>query len=137
MIRVMLSHFGLRKTMLIKAGIDAVVLSSAFLLIRERFIPDSNARRTFVWYDKKFLKDPIFWSISGCVFFCNFGFPVPFFYLPTYSKQNIPNLSDIVCTPFITTTNFLTIRFTLAVCPFRNHARCLFRDRTLLNRLRC
>jgi len=96
MIRVMLSHFGLRKTMLIKAGIDAVVLMSAFLLIKERFTPNSNAHRAFVWYDKKFLKDPMFWSISGCLFFCNFGFPVPFFYLPTYAKQKILNLSDIL-----------------------------------------
>lgn len=91
-IRVMLSHFGLRKTMLIKAGMDAIVLGAAYLLIKERRTPST----TIVWYDKKFLMDPTFWSIILCILLSNFGYPAPFFYLPTFAKQKIPNLTELV-----------------------------------------
>jgi hypothetical protein len=94
-IRVMLSNFGLRKTMLIKAGIDAVVLGTAYLLIKERRKPST----TIIWYDKKFLTDPTFWSIILCLCMANFGYPAPFFYLPTFAKQKIPNLSELVSIP--------------------------------------
>lgn len=91
-IRVMLSHFGLRKTMLIKTGVDAIVLGAAYLLIKERRKPST----TIIWYDKKFLTDPTFWSITVCMCLSNFGFPAPFFYLPTFAKQKIPNLTEFV-----------------------------------------
>lgn len=91
-IRVMLSHFGLRKTMLIKAGIDTIVLGTAYLLIRERRKPST----TIIWYDKRFLTDPTFWSITLCLCLANFGYPAPFFYLPTFAKQKIPNLTELV-----------------------------------------
>jgi predicted MFS family arabinose efflux permease len=93
-IRVMLSRFGLRKTMLIKTGVDAIVLGAAYLLIRERRKPST----TIVWYDKKFLTDPTFWSITACMCLSNFGFPAPFFYLPTFAKQKVPNLTELVST---------------------------------------
>jgi hypothetical protein len=95
MIRVLLSRVGLRKAMLIKAGIDAAVLGLSFLLIKERHLPNRSAR--FVWYDKKFLTDPEFWSLVACIGLCNLGFPVPYFYLPTFAKQKVANLSDLVC----------------------------------------
>ena len=91
-IRAMLSHFGLRKTMLIKTGMDAFVLGVAYLLIKERRKPST----TIIWYDKKFLTDPTFWSITVCLCLSNFGYPAPFFYLPTFAKQKIPNLTDLV-----------------------------------------
>lgn len=91
-IRAMLSRFGLRKTMLIKTGVDAIALGAAYLLIKERRKPST----TIILYDKKFLMDPIFWSITMCMCLSNFGFPVPFFYLPTFAKQKIPNLTEMV-----------------------------------------
>ena len=93
-IRVMLSNFGLRKTMLIKTGVDAIVLGAAYLLIKERRKPST----TIVWYDKKFLTDSTFWSITMCMCLSNFGYPVPYFYLPTFAKQKIPNLTELVST---------------------------------------
>ena len=91
-IRVMLSRFGLRKTMLIKTGVDAVVLGTAYLLIRERRKPST----AIIWYDKRFLTDPIFWSVTLCLCLANFGYPAPFFYLPTFAKQKVPNLTELV-----------------------------------------
>ena len=93
-IRVMLSNFGLRKTMLIKTGVDAIVLGASYLLIKERRKPSTR----IIWYDKKFLTDPTFWSITVCMCLSNFGYPVPYFYLPTFAKQKIPNLTELVST---------------------------------------
>ena len=78
--------------MLIKAGIDAVVLGAAYLLIKERRQPTT----TIIWYDKKFLTDPTFWSITLCLFLSNLGYPAPFFYLPIFAKEKIPNLTELV-----------------------------------------
>jgi len=106
LIRIMLTHLGLRKTMIIKAGIDATALGFGFLLIKERRILDSNViPRRMVWYDKRYLTDPIFWSLVCCLCFCNFGVPTPFFYLPTYAKQNIPHLSNILAVLSVTMIN--------------------------------
>ena len=78
--------------MLIKAGVDAAVLGAAYLLIKERRKPSA----TIIWYDKKYLKDPTFWSITLCMCLANFGYPAPLFYLPTFAKQKIPNLTELV-----------------------------------------
>ena len=98
-IRVMLSHFGLRKTMLIKAGVDTVVLGTAYLLISERHKPSAK----IIWFDRRFLTDPTFWSITLCLCLANVGYPAPFYYLPVFAKQKIPNLSELVsvkcCSP--------------------------------------
>jgi len=91
-IRVMLSRFGLRKTMLVKTGVDAIILGAAYLLIKERRKPSA----TITWYDKKFLTSPTFWSITMCMCLSNLGYPAPFFYLPEFAKQKIPNLTELV-----------------------------------------
>lgn len=91
-IRVMLSHFGLRKTMLIKTGADAIILGTAYLLIRERRKPST----TIIWYDKKYLTDPTFWSITLCLCLSNIGYPAPLFYLPIFAKQKVSNLTELV-----------------------------------------
>lgn len=80
--------------MLIKTGVDAIVLGAAYLLIKERRKPST----TIIWYDKKFLTDSTFWSITTCMCLANFGYPVPYFYLPTFAKQKIPNLTELVST---------------------------------------
>ena len=94
MVRAMLSHLGLRKTLLIKAGIDATVLGVAYLLIKER----RKTSTPIVWYDKKYLTDPTFWSVTLCVCLANFGFPAPLFYMPTFAKEKIPGLTELVST---------------------------------------
>lgn len=78
--------------MLIKTGIDTIALGTAYILIKERRKPSA----TIIWYDKKFLTDPNFWSIILCLCLANFGYPAPFFYLPTFAKQKIPNLTELV-----------------------------------------
>ena len=135
--QVMLSRFGLRNAMLIKAGTDAVTLVFAFLLIKERKVIDTNGdHRKTVWYDKKFLTDPIFWSIVGCMYCCSFGYQVPNVYLPTYAKQNIPNLSDIVNATSIAIFVFLDTQFVALGSP-PDRAQCFFRNRMLLCWLHC
>lgn len=92
MVRMMLSQLGLRKTMLIKAGIDAAALGVAYLLIKER-------RRTpipMVWFDKKYLTDPTFWSVTLCMCLANFGYTAPLFYMPTFAKEKIPGSTELV-----------------------------------------
>jgi hypothetical protein len=91
---VMLSRFGLRKTMLMKAGIDAVVLGTAYLLLKERRKPSAK----IIWYDKKYLTDPTFWSVTLCLCGANVGYPMPYYYLPTFAKQKIPDLTELVST---------------------------------------
>jgi hypothetical protein len=91
-IRVMLSRLGLRKTMLIKTGIDAALLVAAYLLIKERRRPSATIVRRYRMY----FTDLKFWSIGLCMCFSGFGFLVPFFYLPTFAKQKIPNLAELV-----------------------------------------
>lgn len=100
-IRVMLSRYGLRKTMLIKTGIDGGVLAIAYLLIKERRKPSA----TIVWYDKKYLTDPTFWSITLCICLANFGYPQPFYYLPTFAKDKVPNLPDLLAALSVTVLN--------------------------------
>ncbi|KAF9792940.1 MFS general substrate transporter [Thelephora terrestris] len=104
-VRVMLSHFSLRKTMLIKTGIDVAVLGTAYLLIKERRKPSTR----IIWYDKKYLADPTFWSITLCVCLSNFGYPAPFFYLPTFAKQKIPNLPELLSALSITILNISSV----------------------------
>ena len=78
--------------MLMKSGVDSVVLGTAYLLLKERRKPST----TIVWYDKKYLMDPTFWSITLCLCLANFGYPAPIFYLPTFAKEKIPNLTELV-----------------------------------------
>lgn len=90
-LRAMLSSIGLRKTMLVYSGIDAVLLIIAILIIKERkpevpmlmvsprsqeaseslVVPaakgDDNA---IVWFDRAFLVDPVFWSLGVSLFLC-------------------------------------------------------------------
>ena len=126
---VMLSHFGLRRTMLIKAGVDAIVIGAAFLLIKERRKPSA----TIVWYDKKYLTDPTFWSITLCMFLTNFGYPAPLFYLPTYAKQKIPNLTELVGPrSYCVLINREDLYSIIALCPLCHHSQHIIGDWTLL-----
>ena len=58
----MLSALGLRRTMAIYGSIDAVLLSIALLLIKER-----RESRKIIWFDYTLLKDPVFWSLGSCI----------------------------------------------------------------------
>ena len=61
----MLSALGLRRTMAIYGSIDAVLLSIALLLIKERRVPSES--RKIIWFDYTLLKDPVFWSLGSCI----------------------------------------------------------------------
>ena len=69
--RVMLSKFGLHKSLLIYSGINAGLLLVAFFLIKDR--PNIKAstlakrREPIVWVDTSLFKSPIFWSMSLCL----------------------------------------------------------------------
>lgn len=67
----MLSSLGLRKTMVIFAGIDAIMLSIAFVLVKERkVLSEEKEGRKIVWIDRSFLVDPVFWSLGISLLLC-------------------------------------------------------------------
>ena len=67
-LRAMLSALGLRRTMAIYGSIDAVLLSIALLLIKERRVPSVHSEnRKIIWFDYTLLKDPVFWSLGSCI----------------------------------------------------------------------
>lgn len=93
---MLLTSQGLRKSFLIYTAIDGVLLFAAWHMIAERRKP--SQRKPIIWFDKTFFTDPVFWSLGGCFFFTVFGYLSPIFFLPTFAKQKLPNLSPLVCT---------------------------------------
>ena len=67
-LRAMLSTLGLRRAMAIYGSIDVILLAIAMLLIKERHIPSvHDGNRKIVWFDRTFLRDPVFWSLGSCL----------------------------------------------------------------------
>ncbi|CAL1698359.1 unnamed protein product [Somion occarium] len=96
-LRAMLSALGLRRAMAIYACIDATMLSIAFLLIKERHLPSlpGSVSKKIVWFDRTFLVDPVFWSLGICLLLCIFGYLPPIFYLATFTKAKVPNVTQL------------------------------------------
>ncbi len=66
-VRAMLTKLGLRKTLLIYAGINAVLLTLAFFLLKSR----GSARHVvkIEWVDRTAFADLVFWSLALCMLF--------------------------------------------------------------------
>ncbi|KAL4254712.1 MFS transporter superfamily protein [Abortiporus biennis] len=102
-LRGMLTALGLRKTLGIYACMDAVLLTIALLLIKERRRPEMNQK--IIWFDKAFLTDPVFWSLGLCFLFCVIGYLPPIFFLPTFTKEKVPGISDLLAALPVTILN--------------------------------
>ncbi|OBZ74732.1 Guanine nucleotide-binding protein alpha-1 subunit [Grifola frondosa] len=104
-VRSLLSVAGLRKSFAIISAIDASMLFMAFFMIKERR-PASARCHKIIWYDRTFFGDPVFWSLGSCFFFTVFGYLSPIFYLPTFTSEKIPGLSDLLSTLPLVILNF-------------------------------
>ncbi|KAG8974310.1 hypothetical protein FRC05_007616 [Tulasnella sp. 425] len=90
-VRALLTRLGLRKTLLVYAGINAVLLPAAFFLLKSR----GPARHIvkIQWVDRNAFGDLVFWSLALCMLFTDFGYLPPVVFLTTYTNDKIPNIS--------------------------------------------
>ncbi|KAG8922166.1 hypothetical protein FRC01_014383, partial [Tulasnella sp. 417] len=90
-VRALLTRLGLRNTLLVYAGINAVLLTVAFFLLKSR----GPARHVvkIEWIDRTAFNDLVFWSLAFCMFFTVFGYLSPIVFLTTYTSEKIPNIS--------------------------------------------
>ncbi|KAI0632990.1 MFS general substrate transporter [Trametes polyzona] len=102
--RQLLTAYGLKISFAIYTAIDGVLLFAAWFMISER--RHSMERKAIVWIDRSFFKDPVFWSVGGCFFFAVFGYLSPIFFLPTFAKDKLPDLSNILTALPVTMLNF-------------------------------
>lgn len=67
----MLTRLGFHKTVLIYSFIQGIVMLVGFMLIKTRILTShpGTAERTIQWVDKKYFKDPIFWSVWSAILF--------------------------------------------------------------------
>ncbi|GBE86939.1 Aspyridones efflux protein [Sparassis crispa] len=100
----MLQPLGMRKTFAIYSVIDAVFLTMAFFMIKERRRPQAQ-RQHIVWFDRTFFTDPVFWSLGLCFLFTTFGYLTPIFYLPMYTTQMIPSADVLLSSLPVTVLN--------------------------------
>ncbi|KAI0744531.1 MFS general substrate transporter [Earliella scabrosa] len=104
MFRAMLTSLGLKRSFAIYTAIDGVLLLAAWFMISERRPP--TLRRKIIWIDVAFFRDPVFWSYGLCFFFTVFGYLSPIFFLPTYAREKLPNLSPLLAALPVTMLNF-------------------------------
>ncbi|KAI8990391.1 major facilitator superfamily domain-containing protein [Trametes punicea] len=102
--REMLTSLGLKKSFAIYTAIDGALLFVAWFMISERRKP--SERKKIIWFDRSFFRDPVFWSLGGCFFFTVFGYLSPIFFLPTFAKDKLPNISDLLAVLPVTMLNF-------------------------------
>ncbi|KAI0920640.1 hypothetical protein AcW1_002325 [Taiwanofungus camphoratus] len=99
----MLSSLGLKKTFAIYSAMDAVCFIVGLLIIKER--RPTSKRPRIIWFDRTFLRDPVFWSLGSCFLFTVFGYLTPIFFLPTFANDKIPNMTDFLSTLPVTVLN--------------------------------
>ncbi|KAI0772442.1 MFS general substrate transporter [Trametes elegans] len=102
--RQMLTSLGLKRSFAIYTALDGSLLLAAWFMISERRKP--SERRTIIWLDRSFFSDPVFWSLGMCFFFTVFGYLSPIFFLPTFAKQKLPHLSELLAALPVTMLNF-------------------------------
>ncbi|KAG9018286.1 hypothetical protein FRB90_011616 [Tulasnella sp. 427] len=90
-VRALLTRLGLRYTLLVYAGINAVLLTVAFFLLKSR----GSARHVvkIEWVDRTAFRDPVFWSLALCMMFTVFGYLSPVVFITTYTSEKIPHIS--------------------------------------------
>ncbi|KZT55897.1 MFS general substrate transporter [Calocera cornea HHB12733] len=90
----LLTHLGLRYTLLAYAFLHAVLMSASVLMIRDRPHPRS-ARYTHApieWWDASLFRTPLFWAVAVSIFVTVFGYLGPYFYIEQYTLSQLPNL---------------------------------------------
>ncbi|KAL7278707.1 hypothetical protein ACG7TL_007709 [Trametes sanguinea] len=102
--REMLTALGLKKSFAIYTALDGSLLLAAWFMISERRKP--SERKQIIWVDRSFFSDPVFWSLGICFFFTVFGYLSPIFFLPTFAKQKLPHLSELLAALPVTMLNF-------------------------------
>ncbi|CDO68764.1 hypothetical protein BN946_scf184989.g30 [Trametes cinnabarina] len=102
--REMLTKLGLKKSLAIYTALDGALLFAAWFMISERRKP--SERKEIIWVDRSFFSDPIFWSVGVCYFFTVFGYFSPIFFLPTFTKEKLPTMSDLLAALPVTMLNF-------------------------------
>lgn len=65
----MLTSIGLRNTLLVYSGVNAVLLTVAFSLVKSRGPPRRVEK--IEWIDRAQLKDSVFWSLAMCMLLTN------------------------------------------------------------------
>ncbi|KAG8910240.1 hypothetical protein FRC00_008588, partial [Tulasnella sp. 408] len=90
-VRALLTRVGLRNTLLVYAGINAVFLTVSFFLLKSR----GSARRVdkIEWVDRAAFGDLVFWSLAFCMLLTDFGYLSPVVFITTYTNDKIPNTS--------------------------------------------
>ncbi|PCH43185.1 MFS general substrate transporter [Wolfiporia cocos MD-104 SS10] len=99
----MLAVLGYKKTFAIYSAIDGACFVLALMLIKER--RPASKRPKIVWFDRTFFTDPVFWSLGTCCLCTVFGYLSPIFFLPTYTLDKLPHLSDFLSTLPLTLLN--------------------------------
>ncbi|KAI0766631.1 major facilitator superfamily domain-containing protein, partial [Trametes elegans] len=94
--RQMLTSVGLKKSF--------AILLAAWFMISERRKP--TERKKIIWVDSSFFSDPVFRSLGICLFLTVFGYLSPIYFLPTFTKDKLPHISEIVPTLPLTMLNF-------------------------------
>ncbi|KAI0830271.1 MFS general substrate transporter [Trametes gibbosa] len=102
--RQLLTAYGMKKSFAIYTAMDGALLFAAWFMISERRRP--TERKKIVWIDRSFFADPVFWSLGACFFFTVFGYLSPIFFLPTFAKAKLPDLSDTLSALPVTMLNF-------------------------------
>ncbi|KAI9058784.1 MFS general substrate transporter [Trametes sanguinea] len=102
--REMLTALGLKKSFAIYTALDGSLLLAAWFMISERRKP--SERKQIIWVDRSFFSDPVFWSLGVCFFFTVFGYLSPIFFLPTFAKDKLPHLSELLAALPVTMLNF-------------------------------
>ncbi|KAG8922165.1 hypothetical protein FRC01_014382 [Tulasnella sp. 417] len=90
-VRALLTRLGLRNTLLVYAGANAVLLTLAFFLLKSR----GPARRVakIEWVDRTAFSDLVFWSLALCMLFTDFGYLSPVVFITTYTNEKVSNIS--------------------------------------------
>ncbi|KAG8951096.1 hypothetical protein FRC04_006755 [Tulasnella sp. 424] len=90
-VRALLTRLGLRNTLLVYAGINAVLLTVAFFLLKSRG-PARHVTK-IQWVDRNAFGDLVFWSLALCMLFTDFGYLSPVVFLTTYTNDKVPHIS--------------------------------------------
>ncbi|KIO32686.1 hypothetical protein M407DRAFT_66305 [Tulasnella calospora MUT 4182] len=90
-VRALLTRLGLRNTLLVYAGINAVFLTVAFFLLESRGPPRHVAK--VEWVDRTAFKDLVFWSLAFCMLLTDFGYLSPVVFITTYTDEKISHIS--------------------------------------------
>lgn len=107
-VRALLTKLGLRNTLLVYTGIHFVVVTISLCLIRERPRVRGRKPAKVVWYDAALLHDRVFWGVVMGLALSVFGYLPAVFYLVTYTKETLPDISTSLTVLPVTMFNIVS-----------------------------